>query len=83
LKYFSCGKIAYYALWCLERVSKYKPKYEKKCYYIVDEGVIDEESGKDDQWVFISIKEGDSKPIDSTSFMNVEKALAAQIEERD
>jgi hypothetical protein len=33
--------------------------------------VKDEELDKDDEWVFIAIKEDDLKPIESTSSMNV------------
>jgi hypothetical protein len=76
-KNFSCGKIAHYASRCLESVFKYKPKYEKKCYYVTNEGVIDEE------WVFIAIKEDDPKTPNSTSSINVEKSLNTQIEYKD
>jgi hypothetical protein len=44
--------------------------------------VTDEESDKDDEWVLIAIKEDDPKPVDSTISMNVEKSLAAEIEEK-
>jgi hypothetical protein len=76
-KCFYYDKIGHYASRCPKRVSKYKPKYENKCYYDTDEGVTNEEFDKDDEWVSIYIKEDDPKPIVSTSSMNVEKSLAA------
>jgi hypothetical protein len=85
-KCFSCNKIGYFSSKCREIFSKYKPKYDKR-YYCVDEGVTNHESDKggssDNEWVFISTKEDDPKPIDSTSSMNVEKSLVAQIEEKN
>jgi len=33
--------------------------------------------------VFITIKEEDPVPIESTSYVNVERALATQVEEKD
>lgn len=64
----------------------YKPnrnyKHQKNCHYVVDEGVIDEES-KGDEVVFIVIKEDGPIPVDSTSCTIEEKALAAKVEEKD
>lgn len=53
LKCFSCNKIEHFSSRCLkrERISKkplkpYMPKYQKKCYFAADEGVIDDEYEK-------------------------------------
>lgn len=51
LKCFSCNKIGYFSSRCPKRVSKkilnpYKSKYQKKCYFVVVEDVIDDESEK-------------------------------------
>jgi hypothetical protein len=48
-KYFSYGKIGHYASRCPKRVSRYKPKYDKKCYYVANEAVTYEEFDKDDE----------------------------------
>lgn len=87
LKCFSFNKIGHCASRCLERFSKekprkYQPRYPKKCYYGVDEGVIDEESDKDrktdDYWGFIYIKEKDP-----STTMNVERDLVTHVEVKD
>lgn len=97
LKCFSCNKIAHFASRYPERPKKvskydkpYKPnhnyRYQKKCYYAADEGVIDDESEKGnskDEFVFIAIKEDDLILVDSTSCIVEEKALATKIEKKD
>jgi len=91
-KCFACNKIDHFASRCLERVLKPNPnrtRVQKKCYYVqevVEEGVTDDESDKGstsgNEWVFIAIKE-DLVPIESASYVNVERALDAQVEEKD
>lgn len=63
---------------------KYNWKYknQKNYYYVADEGVTDEEL-EGDEVAFIPIKEDRSIPVDSTSCIIKEKALAAKVEEKD
>jgi len=85
-KSFACNKIGHFASRCLERVSKPNPnrsRAQKKCYYVQEdeEGVTDDEfdmgSNLGNEWVFIAIKEEDSVSTESTSYVNVESALAS------
>ena len=49
--------------------------------------MIDDKSNKgnlsENEWVFITIKENNHVPTDSTSCMNVEEALAARVQEKN
>lgn len=89
LKCFLFKKIGQFASRCPKRVPKktYKHKFFKRCYYVVDEVVTDDESDKgnlsDNKWVFIAIKEDYLIPTYFASYMNVEKPLASQVEEKD
>ncbi|GLJ22097.1 hypothetical protein SUGI_0414300 [Cryptomeria japonica] len=63
----------------------YKSKYQRKCYFSTDEGVIDGESEKGnsgDEWVFIAIKEEDMVTVDSTSYIVEENDLVVKVEEK-